>query len=182
MSIHGALQRAVAAGSLDYTPATESDPVERVLMYGEELRDFLSGPFKGAAHEKRAGELLADFQSFVRGDHVSLCFRPREHNESTFGRLEPEERAVWDLRSRKHRPSLRVLGGFAARDVFVALSWWPRWHKVPWSDKEPLLRDDARWAAAISDADQKWRDILLGKRRVSGEEVGSYVTRNVSVS
>ena len=185
MSIHGALQRAHAAKQLDYTPVADSDPVERVLLYGRELRDFFAGPFVGAgatAHEKRAGELLADFQSFVKGDHVALCFRPREHKDSRFGRLEPIESAVWDFRSQKHNPSLRVFGGFAAPDIFVALSWWPRWYKVPWSDKEPLGKDDDRWAAAIADADQKWRDILLGKKRVTGEEVGRYVTRNASVS
>lgn len=162
----------------------DSDPVERVLMYGEEIRNLFAGPFKGApglAREKRSKELLADFQAFVRGGHVSLCFRPKEHIDTTFGRLAPQELGIWDLRSQKQRPSLRVIGGFAAANVFVALNWWPRFRKVSWSGKEPLL-DDERWEAAINDVEQRWRQILLGKKRVTGEEVRRYVTRNFSVS
>jgi hypothetical protein len=160
-----------------------SDRVERVLMYGAELRSLFAGPFTGPgglSWEKRANELLADFQSFVRGDHVSLCFRPRQHIDSTFGRLEPIEDSIWDFRSRKDRPSLRILGGFAAPNIFVAFNWWPRFRKLAWSDREPLINDE-RWAAAIADADRKWMEII-GKKRVSGDKVRKYVTRNFSLS
>src|SRR5205085_11055803 len=113
MSIHTALQRAVQNGALGFTPMEDSDRVARVLMLGEPLMDLLAGEAGGEPRKIRVKRLLANYQSFVRGDVISICMTPREHETVFLGRLEPARLSVFDIRSRDPKPSLRALGRFA---------------------------------------------------------------------
>lgn len=178
MSIQSALQRAIRAGDLAYLPMPRSDPVERVILLGREMQAFFGSASSGTVHRKiRVAKALADMQAFVRGDIIPVCLTPRSHGEVFLGRLEPVGLSMFDMRCRDPKPSLRVLGRFIRTDVFVALDWWPRFRKAPWSAKEPLTDND-RWSAAISECVNKWDGMLPGIFPVSGEKVEGYVARN----
>ena len=126
-------------------------------------------------------QLRADMESFVKGDVISMCFTPYEAEDEFFGLLDPPGEAIWDIRSRTPRPSLRVLGMFPKVNTFVALDWWPRRRKLEWSDKEPLGDDQLRWRLAIHECRERWHNTLPGEVPVAGMDVERYVTGDVNV-
>ena len=178
MSIHTALQTAVTAKESRFLPMDRSEPVARVMLIAQEVQTLLEVSGRNAARIQR---LLADLQAFVRGDVISMCFTPRQHKEAYLGRLEPTDTGCWDVRCRDPDPSLRVFGHFVRPDFFVAIDWWPRWKRVPWSDKEPLLKDDDRWAFAIAECGKKFSSILPGIRPVVSTEVAKHVSEHVNL-
>jgi len=148
------------------------------MLVGQEVQQLWAISGRNSVRIKR---LLADLQAFVRGDVISMCFTPRQHREAYLGRLEPTNSGCWDIRSRDPDPSLRVFGFFVRPDFFVTLDWWPRWKTVPWSNKEPLLDEDARWASAIAECGKKFQAILPGITPVVSMEVAKHVSGNVSL-
>lgn len=177
MSIDESLLRAVAKGDLAFLPLDLSDPIERVMLISKEVKELIEGTH--AAQVARAQGLLADLQAFVKGDVVSMCFRPYEADEAYFGRLHPVGSGVWDIRTRRPNPGIRIFGMFAELNTFVAFNWWPRSKKVPWSNKEQLGdRDSMNWRIAIHDCDTQWHATLPGEVAVAGLEVDRYVSAN----
>lgn len=177
MSIADSLLKAVEVGDLAFLPMEKSDPIDRVMLISREITELLNGA--NAAQKARAKRLLADLQSFVKGEVISICLRPYEHGEAYFGRLDPVGSSIWDVRSRKPDPGLRIFGMFADLDTFVALSWWPRSIKVSWALKEPLGdKNSLNWRIAMHDCDSQWHSTLPGEVAVSGLEVERYVSGN----
>lgn len=182
MSIDDVVQRAIERGDLACLPMlVPSDPRERVMLLGEEVSGLIMGPFTNVAHERRAFRLRADLESFVKGEEISICLTPRKAGDADFGLLDPPGQATWDVRSRDPKPGLRVIGRFAATDVFVALGWWPRSVQVSWSEKPPLVDDELLWRIAIHDCDEKWNRILPGLVPVSGGKAERYVSEHYTV-
>ena len=180
MSIDESLLKAVGKGDLAFLPLDLSDPIERVMLISKEVKHLLDGT--QVAQAARAKSLLADLQSFVKGEALSMCFRPYEHGEAYFGRLDPVGSCVWDVRSRKPNPGIRVLGMFAEVDTFVAFNWWPRSKKVSWSGKEPLGdKNSINWRIAMHDCDTQWHATLPGEVPIAGLEVNRYVSANYSL-
>jgi hypothetical protein len=80
--------------------------------------------------EERIGRLLADLELFADGTalyprYLFLLYRSRE--------------AVWEIRSTRPNPSIRVLGRFACKDVFIATNFALRdalggWQSRAWRD------------------------------------------------
>lgn len=66
----------------------------------------------------RAGELLATFDTFLGGRLITIGGRNDKDAYMKF--LEPEQEEVWEIRSIDPKPSIRVFGRFAAKNVFVA--------------------------------------------------------------
>jgi hypothetical protein len=59
--------------------------------------------------------------------------------------LYPARDAVWEIRSAREQPSIRVLGLFAGRDVFIATNFAMRedlggWESRAWKDVKRMAR------------------------------------------
>jgi hypothetical protein len=88
--------------------------------------------------EERLGILQADLELFVEGQPVD----PRY-----LFLLHPPGEAVWEIRSARPAPSIRVLGRFARKDVFVATNMALReelggWQSRAWKDVKRQARAD----------------------------------------
>ena len=86
--------------------------------------------------EERIGTLRADLEAFVDG----LPLHPKY-----LFLLSPIREAVWEIRSTREDPSIRVLGRFAARDVFIATNYALRnelfgWQSREWRDAKLMSR------------------------------------------
>jgi len=64
--------------------------------------------------EKRVAELRADLEVFVEGRIIDPKY---------LFLLYPAADCVWEIRSVRSNPSIRVLGLFAKRDIFVATNF-----------------------------------------------------------
>ena len=111
-------------------PAAAGSTSRRALFVSEELWNFLSTEHLDAEMEDRVGYLLADLDTFADGTEL--------HPRYLF-LLSPSREAVWEIRSTIPDPSIRVLGRFAAKEVFIATNYALRddlegWQSRPWRD------------------------------------------------
>ena|SRR5579863_432479 len=118
--------------------AAGSGPGRALFVY-DKLWEFLQSTEGDEAWERRVGELLADLELFASGAEI--------HPKYLF-LLYPASKAVWEIRSVGSDPSIRILGLFAARDVFIATNFALRedlegWQSRGWKDAKRLAL--ARW-------------------------------------
>ena len=120
MSIYDAIDARVDERLLEkLLPAIVGIPVLRDFYVTADVRDLLLGPWRNATWEDRGQRLRADIDLFVGGEVVIASFR--ESEKSCFlKRLLPPTDAVWEFRSRKPKPGIRIFGRFAAVDCFIA--------------------------------------------------------------
>src|SRR5262245_14247707 len=102
----------------------------RAIFLTEELWQLLNTEHDDPEMEDRLGDLLADLEFFVENGRV--------HPKYLF-LLYPARDGVWEIRSAIPSPSIRVLGLFAGRDVFIATNFALRetlggWQSREWKD------------------------------------------------
>ncbi|MGD9508787.1 MAG: hypothetical protein AB7I59_04100 [Geminicoccaceae bacterium] len=163
-------------------PLLESDPIERTLVISPEIQSLLCGPWPSVRAGKRMMDLRADLESFVVGDQVSACLVPYKAEEALFGRLDKPADEVWDIRSRKPAPGIRLLGRFAEQDCFVALSCWPRSVQLDYLSRPPLgRRNSSEWAAGIKECKAEWRKLFFDYPAHTGTTINDYISVNVDL-
>lgn len=120
-------------------PKAAGDTPRRALYLTEELWQLLDTEHEDPELEERLGFLEADLQFFVGNESI--------HPKYLF-HLYPARDAVWEIRSVAPVPSIRVLGLFAERDIFIATNFALRetlggWQSRAWKEVKRLAR--ARW-------------------------------------
>jgi hypothetical protein len=98
--------------------------------------DFAPNALCRSDYGRALGFLQADLESFADGTEL--------HPRYLF-LLYPARQAVWEIRSTRHDPSIRVLGCFAERDVFIATNYALReqlggWQSRAWRDVKVRAR------------------------------------------
>jgi hypothetical protein len=137
MSIRALIQSRVDEGMLfPLLPKAAGATALRAMYVSEALRDFLENEHPDPDWDERIGLLQADLEVFATMDdiypkYLFLLYHPRE--------------AVWEIRSIKPNPSIRVLGRFAEKDVFVATNYALReqlggWQSRAWRDVKVMSR------------------------------------------
>ena len=106
----------------------------------EELWEVLNSPEGDLDWERKVAELQADLEVFVEGMPIDPKY---------LFLLYPSAQAVWEIRSTRPSPSIRVLGLFADRDVFIATNFAFRadlggWFSREWRDVKVAAR--TRWS------------------------------------
>lgn len=161
MSLHERIQELEGEGALvALRPRAFRAPIRRALFVSAELDERLRGPWQSSAEEERWVRLEADLAMFVEG---ALIVVP-----DYMKRLHPSQDEVWEILSRKPRPSIRVFGRFAEADVFVALTW---------AERRALggLGDRA-WRDAILACKTAWKKLFLTYEPLRGETLDAYIT------
>jgi hypothetical protein len=87
----------------------------RPIYMVPDLYGRIFGP--SAEETKRMGFLEVDLRRFINGDKLIVG---HEKEETCFLKPMTNCNEVWEVRSRDPKPSLRIFGRFAAKDVFVA--------------------------------------------------------------
>ena len=107
-----------------------------------ELADTLENPPNEL--EERYDILKADLMDFVIRRNL---FVP-----SYLKQLRPLSRGVWEIRSKRDAPEVRVFGQFADKDVFVAMA-----HE----DRDILEEfEDRAWRFHIRRVEDTWKDLF----------------------
>jgi hypothetical protein len=178
MSICAQIRECVQLGELhQLLPMLDSDPVERKVFISTEIKDALEGPWPNKTAERRLRELQGDLEAFVKGDIIGMCLTAFQHKTAYMGRLDMPKDEVWDIRSRRNSPALRVFGRFASVDTFIALRIRPRSVRVNWLNSEPLGGAESReWQFAIIETLQEWNRLLPNFNPPHGDDLSVYVS------
>jgi hypothetical protein len=116
MSIRVEWQRLVADGALHSLPPLDGDPWKRTVLMTDEVDELVSTPLEGGEDDNRRARLLATLQNIVAGRRLVVCLTPYEARTAVFGRLDPIEESIFDVRCQTS-PALRVFGRVLVRDV-----------------------------------------------------------------
>lgn len=144
MSIQTSIQWRVSEGQLfPLLPKAAGCTPRRAMFLSSELWDLLNTAHEDPEMEDRLGYLQADLEFFVESASIDPKY---------LFLLYPMRDAVWEIRSVRPDPSIRVLGLFAARDVFVATNFALRerlggWQSREWKEVKRMAR--RRWAQLL---------------------------------
>jgi len=95
-------------------PKAKGAPILRAMFVGEGLWKDLNSSEGDPVWDERIGRLRADLEIFVTEATISPKY---------LFHLYPAADAVWEIRSNKYEPSIRVLGLFPLRDIFVSTNF-----------------------------------------------------------
>lgn len=120
-------------------PKSPGTAPRRAMLVTEEIMSLLAATHTEPEMEDRMGILQADLELFAEGQSIDPKY---------LFRLYPASDAVWEIRSVRPEPSIRVLGLFAIKNVFVATNIALRenlggWQSREWKDVKRTAR--ARW-------------------------------------
>jgi hypothetical protein len=183
MSIHDEINARVIEKRLyPLERSLKSDAECRHMFMADEIRILLDGPWNHDDLRYRAGRLRADLEDFIKGAELSVCLEPFVAKTAYMGRLSPVADGIWDIRSRDPSPALRVVGGFAEKDVFVALRWGPRSKRINGTTKPPLGPKDSReWRDIIVQCGTDWRNLFHTYAPVTGDNLDDYFSDRAHV-
>jgi hypothetical protein len=144
MSIHDEILDRVNRKMLfPVLPQARGATIRRALFVSERLNAVLTSPQGDPEWERRVAELQADLETFVEARTIDPKY---------LFLLYPARDAVWEIRSTREEPSIRVLGLFAWRDVFIATNHALREELQGWDSRE--------WKIVKRTARAEWRRLF----------------------
>jgi hypothetical protein len=114
------------------------------------VRALIIGPWDNQKEADRANELRAMIDWFIDGKPIYVRPEREKGTRAILARLDPSNDEVWEFRSLKPRPSIRIFGTFIAKNVFIASNW----------AKRPALgaKNSEEWSDAIGQFKTVWED------------------------
>lgn len=178
MSIREVIKARIEEGRLFHLrPVMADDPVRRHMFITEEVRLLLDGPWTNSRMQARCGFLRGNLESFIKGEVISASLSLDKKADAFMGRLQPAEDETWDIRSRKPKPGLRVLGRFSEQDHFIAIMCCPRSVSVDWFSRDFLGDGDSKeWRDAIQQCKAVWRQLFEPYDPYSGDKINDYIS------
>jgi hypothetical protein len=144
MSIQAEILDRVRRGMLiPVVPQAAGSTIRRALFVSEALNAVLNSPVGEEVWEQRVANLRADLEVFVEARTIDPKY---------LFRLYPASDAVWEVRSVRDDPSIRVLGLFAERDIFIATNHAFREELGGWESRE--------WKVVKRTARASWRHMF----------------------
>lgn len=140
-------------------PRAAGSVPRRAMFLVPEVWSALNSPQGSAEWEQRVAGLQADLEIFVEGQAIDPKYMFLLH---------PARDAVWEIRSVRPSPSIRVLGRFAGRDVFVATGMALRETLGGWQSRE--------WNAMKRAAIARWTHLFHTYRPLGGTDIRLLVT------
>lgn len=129
------------------------------MFVSEDIWSLLSSEHEDENLEARLGTLQADLELFVEGQPIDPKY---------LFLLYPGQEAVWEIRSVRPAPSIRVLGLFAQRDVFIATNIALREDLKGWQSRE--------WKNVKKAAAARWRVLFHTYQPMLSTNVHDLVT------
>ncbi|WGR91965.1 hypothetical protein MTX26_16770 [Bradyrhizobium sp. ISRA443] len=140
MSIEEIIGFRVSDGMLfPLIPKARGATARRAMYVSEDIWALLSTTHEDEELEERLGILQADLELFADGQPIDPKY---------LFLLSPIRDAVWEIRSVRPEPSIRVMCLFAKKDVLIATNIALRenlggWDSKAWKEAKRLAR--ARW-------------------------------------
>lgn len=141
-------------------PRAPGAAIDRALLVSEHLWSVLNSVEGDDEWEERVGQLQADLERFITNEHPI--------DPKYLFLLYPAADAVWEIRSVRPEPSIRVLGSFAKKDVFVATNYALREDLGGWQSRE--------WRAVKKTCAAIWRAIFHTYRPKNSIHIQDLVT------
>lgn len=141
------------------SPQAPGSSTIRALFVTTEIKGLLEGPWQTEDEEIRYANLQADFEVFVEGRLIDPKY---------LYWLSPKDEYVFEIRSLRPDPSIRVLGKFAERDVFVATNYALRSELGAWESRE--------WRDAKVACSTHWRNLFHTYKPMEGSQLQDFVT------
>jgi len=139
MSIQGEILDRVARQMLfPLIPKAAGAIIRRAMFVEERLWNALISPEGDVDWDDRIGRLRADLEVFVIEEYLDPKY---------LFLLYPAHDAVWEIRSVRDEPSIRVLGLFPELDIFVSTNYALREDLGGWQSREWKLVKRAAKAA-----------------------------------
>jgi hypothetical protein len=168
MSLLDEINRLCLAGKLYKVPQGMPLAQTRAIYASGLIRTLLSGVGLNTREKIRAAELQADLDYFIDGNRINLRPLMSVEEYAQMALLEPPSAEVWEIRSVDPKPAIRIFGSFAARNVFVALTWVWR--------KELSGRYAKDWRAAIQEFNEEWESYFGSVRPITGSYPDAYLS------
>jgi len=144
MSIRDAIKTQFTEGRLRLAlPSAPGEAAQRAMFVTDDVWAQIFGSEGDHAWEQRVGRLLADLDVFITGQPI--------HPKYLYLLFPPGE-GVWEIKSVRPRPSIRILGQFAERDVFIVTCIALRERLGGWQSQE--------WKTARRAAKASWRRLF----------------------
>lgn len=129
------------------------------MFLSGELWDLLRFEHEDQDLEERLGILQADLEFFVTSKTIDPKY---------LFHLYPPRDAVWEIRSVRPDPSIRVLGLFAAKDLFIATNHAMRAELGGWQSRQ--------WKVVKRTARARWTQLFLPYLPEIGTDATKLVT------
>jgi hypothetical protein len=140
----------------------------RVVYASSDVAEMISGDWPDTRDGQMHAAARAVLEAFVDGGYVTIAADPfRKAATALLARVHPVADEVWDFRCLDPRPGIRVLGSFAATDVFVALTW---------DYRENFDKD---WPAHVAECKREWRRLFGDVPPFRGKTLNDYVSENI---
>ena len=146
-------------------PLSRRAQIRRALFVTEKLQALLDGRTQDEITEERFGALRADLEVFVTQQNL--------YPKYLFW-LTPRRDLVWEIRSVEDKPSLRVLGRFAAYNVYVALTIEERAELEGWNS--------IQWKRAIRTCVQRWATLFHPHNPQHGNQANDFFSGSIRSS
>ncbi len=144
MSIEKELASHVVGGKLRLvTPRVPSDQTLRKLYLTRELFDEANEEKESLSEIEMFQNLIADLEVFVTSNTIDPGY---------LWCLEPTRDGIWEIRSTRQEPQIRVFGVFAAKDIFVGTHYKLR--------EELGDKNSGQWRKEIRYAKSIWRSLF----------------------
>lgn len=108
-------------------PRARGATIRRAMLVSEELWTDLNSPEGDPEWDERVGKLQADLEVFVTEKSIEPKY---------LFLLFPATDAVWEIRSVRDNPSIRVMGLFAEKDIFISTNFARREGLGGWQSRE----------------------------------------------
>ncbi|GEM_PF-1119440 len=150
-------------------PQIPSDPILRSLYVSAGINQMLIGPWENQKQEEEWGAARAIMDSFVSGRIISVP-KPGTNNKSRhqMAQLEPEQDGIWEIRTTKPKPGIRLAGLFVKQDLFVVLTW----------DERRLLDNfgSKQWRILVLGCQTEWKNLFFTYLPFKGDSAHDYIT------
>lgn len=164
MSINEEIWSRIEEGRLiELRPYLDSDPKLRSMYLDAELHREIYSDRDDDKEIERFAKLQADLDMFLTSERID----PKH----LFG-LTPITDGVWEIRSTRPKPSIRVFGLFSNKDTFIATHYIERIGLGGWNSNE--------WKTEIRRALAIWRQLFPAYDCLNSDDIDSLITGSIN--
>ena len=133
------IQQHTASGRLRAVrPRSPRDTIKRPIYLVPTLYEVIYTSYPASTEKDRYNSLQADLEVFLTGLPIT---------DSYLCPIRPLQRRVWEIRSKVPKPSVRIFGLFASRDVFVGTNHQVRsalggFNSLEWKQASRIARHE----------------------------------------
>ena len=140
------------------------DDTARTMIVSPDILAVVTPPFPDTEEGRRLGEFRAWLDSFSENAEISVAEDPfQKPPDVMLARVAPVEKEFWSIRVTEPEDTagIRALGGFAAKDKFVSLTW-------DYREGIPIFEDEVGIVCGA------WRNLFGVVGPFSGESLDEY--------